>query len=179
MAGERPIDTTSLVGDGVSPAALTGRRWWRQALFGAVAAAVVGLDQATKYLVTSALAPGESWPPDWPVQATYTTNTGAAFGILQGQGALLTVIGLVGLATILLVYLRPAGHPGVVTVPLGLILGGAVGNVIDRLRLGHVIDFIDFPHWPAFNVADSSIVIGTIALAALLALASAPSRQPQ
>jgi signal peptidase II len=88
------------------------------------------------------------------------TNTGAAFGILQGQGFFLTVTTLFGLLAILLYYLYPPMEHGLLRIALGLQLGGAIGNLTDRVRLGGVTDFIDPRYWPAFNIADSAIVIG-------------------
>lgn len=149
-----------------------GARWRRFLVFFAIAALVIVLDQTTKFVIDATLAVGESWPPDWPVQATYTTNTGAAFGILQGQGGFLTVIGVIALVVLLVFFLRPQGHAIPVTVPLALIMGGAIGNIIDRVRLGYVIDFIDFPYWPSFNVADSCISIGIASLLIMTALSS-------
>lgn len=146
--------------------------WLRQrrrgGAFLALALVVLALDQFTKFLVRHSLSPGESFPEGWWVKLTYVTNTGAAFGILQGQVGFLIFSSFVGLLVILFYYWWPPRRSPYLWVTLGLVLGGAAGNLIDRLRLGHVIDFIDFPHWPAFNVADSSIVIGIAFLAWLL-----------
>jgi len=99
------------------------------------------------------------------------TNTGAAFGILQEQNAFLVVTTLIGVAAILLYYWYPPFEHAMMTAAVGMILGGAIGNLSDRLRLGEVTDFIHFPHYPAFNVADSSIVVGVVALVILFLLA--------
>jgi signal peptidase II len=98
---------------------------------------------------------------------THVNNTGAAFGIFQGQSFPLTLVGLLGICVLLLyaffLYRRlPFLNNKLSEVALGLILGGTIGNLIDRLRLGYVTDFIDFHFWPAFNVADSAIVVGAI-----------------
>lgn len=140
----------------------------RDAALLALAVAVFALDQLTKFLVRQTLSPGESFPEGWWVNITHVTNTGAAFGILQGQTVLLIFSSLVGLVAILFYYLWPPRQWPYLWVTLGLVLGGAAGNLIDRLRLGHVTDFIQFPHYPAFNVADSAIVIGIAFLALLL-----------
>jgi signal peptidase II len=133
----------------------------RDAPFFLVAAAVIALDQATKALVRGGLAVGESWPNDgWLVKITHVTNSGAAFGILQGQGVFLTVTAFVAIAAIVVYYAFPPLEHGFLRLALALQLGGAIGNLLDRLRFGEVTDFIDFPHYPQFNVADSSIVIG-------------------
>ena len=135
--------------------------WLRRALFWGAALAVIGLDQLTKGLVRALLDRGESWPDtDWLLRIRYVTNTGAAFGILEDQTAFLIVTTLIGLAAIYLYYRYPPFEHGIVPVAIGMMLGGALGNFIDRVRLGEVTDFIDLGWWPAFNVADSSITIG-------------------
>jgi len=142
-----------------------GRPWLRRGLFLGAAALVLALDQATKETIRAFLDRGESWPsPDWPVRIRYVTNTGAAFGILQDQTAFLIVTTILGLGAIYLYYRYPPFHHLLAPVAIGMMLGGAVGNLLDRVRLGRVTDFIDFPAWPAFNVADSSIVVGVAAL---------------
>jgi signal peptidase II len=130
-----------------------------------IAALVIALDQLTKAIVRHNLALGESWPSDrWLVKITHITNSGAAFGILQGQGAFLTISAFLGMAAIVFYYAFPPLEHGLLRLALGLQLGGAIGNLIDRLRFGEVTDFIHFPHYPAFNVADSSITIGLIVI---------------
>lgn len=137
------------------------RRW----LFLGAAAVVIVLDQVTKALVRAYLDRGESWPDaDWPVKIRYLTNTGAAFGILQNQTTFLIVMAFVGLIAIYLYYRYPPFEHGIVPLAIGLMLGGACGNLIDRIVHGRVTDFIDFPRFPAFNVADSSINIGIAAI---------------
>jgi signal peptidase II len=133
----------------------------RRALFWGAAAAVIALDQATKAVVRASLERGESWP-DWglPFRISHVTNTGAAFGILQDQAAFLVVMALVGLAAIYLYYRNPPFDHWLSAVAIGMMLGGAIGNLIDRVRLGRVTDFIDFDDYPAFNVADSAITVG-------------------
>jgi len=132
--------------------------------------AVIILDQLTKWLVTSAMRLHESISiiPDL-FSLTYIRNSGAAFGILAGSHAgfrlvffgLTSVLALALLGTIY-VRLSPADWIGQVSV--ASIFGGAVGNLIDRIRSGEVIDFLDFSllghHWPAFNVADAAITVG-------------------
>jgi signal peptidase II len=96
------------------------------------------------------------------------TNTGAAFGLFQNANLFFVIVGIV-VSTAIVVYHRfvPDGM-WLVRLSLGLQLGGALGNLIDRLTVGHVIDFLDFQIWPVFNVADSSIVCGAILLALLI-----------
>ena len=135
-----------------------------------VAVLIFALDQFTKYLIRAHLAVGDSFPHDSPVRLVHATNTGAAFGILQGQTFFLVLTTLFGLAAILLYYLYPPMEHGILRLALGLQLGGAIGNLSDRIRVGAVTDFIQFPHWPAFNVADSSIVVGVSAIVIFLTL---------
>lgn len=138
--------------------------------FYGLAGAVVILDQATKLLVQRAFRLGESLPVLPGVfNLTYVLNPGAAFGLLAGaapafRGPFFIAVSVLAIAVICYYHARYArGHP-LPTVGLALILGGALGNLIDRLRVGMVIDFLDFYlgayHWPAFNVADSGITVG-------------------
>lgn len=148
-------------------------------VFFLVAALVVGLDQLTKYLVRANLALGESFPDEGPVRIIHVTNTGAAFGILQGQTVFLVITTFLGLAAILLYYLYPPMEHGVLRLALGLQLGGAVGNLTDRVRVGKVTDFVDVGPWPAFNVADSSIVVGVTVIVSFFLLAEYWQRRGQ
>jgi signal peptidase II len=148
-------------------------RWRRDLLFFSTAAAALALDQVTKHVVRATLERGDSFPESWPVRFVHVTNTGAAFGILQEQNAFLVVTTVIGVAAILVYYWYPPFEHAIMTAAVGMILGGAIGNLSDRLRLGEVTDFIDFPHYPAFNVADSCIVVGVAALVIFLLL-----RQP-
>jgi signal peptidase II len=139
---------------------------FRPLLFWGAAAAVLALDQLTKAIVQASLEKGESWPDaDWPVRIRYVTNSGAAFGILEDETVFLTVMAFIGIAAIYLYYRFPPFDHWVVPIAIGMLLGGAAGNLLDRVRLGEVTDFIDFPRFPAFNVADSSINIGIAAIA--------------
>lgn len=113
--------------------------------------------------------PGMSLPKEGFLRLTHVQNTGSAFGILTNQTFLLTVIALVGILFILLLYYQFFSPVTLSTTVLGLILGGAAGNLIDRLRFGYVTDFIDVLlwgdfHWPSFNFADASITVGALIL---------------
>jgi signal peptidase II len=140
---------------------------------------VIVADQVTKALVRSSLSIGESIPETGWVRITHATNTGASFGLFQGQSTFFVIVSMIGVAAILAYSLffyrrfplldRMWGRVG-----LGLVMGGAAGNLVDRLRFGRVTDFIDFSFWPAFNVADSATVVGVIILAATL-LFTAPA----
>jgi signal peptidase II len=139
-----------------------------------IVSTVIVLDQITKALVQNLMHLYQSIAivPNF-IHLIYLKNTGAAFGFLAGPRSSLRIVFFVlvsgvaiGCVSYLLKNLRP-GRTSLV-VSLSLILGGAVGNLIDRLRTGEVVDFIDLHwhhlHWPAFNVADSSITIGVILL---------------
>lgn len=151
-------------------------------------AAVTGLDQLTKSMVLAGFRLYESIPviPGF-FNLTFITNTGAAFGLLAGEQTLLRQVFFIAVAMVALLVLffsyRHLHSQGRLFVhAIGLIAGGAVGNLIDRLRFGHVVDFLDFYvkgyHWPAFNVADSAITIGVglFILGSLLAPAENESR---
>jgi len=142
----------------------------RNVAFFLIALLIVIADQLSKLWIRTNLAVGQSLPEVGFPRLTHVTNTGAAFGLFHGQSFALTIVGLVGVATLLiyavLLYRRfPFSDNRLSWVGLGLVLGGTAGNIIDRLRLGHVTDFIDFGFWPAFNIADSSIVVGVFVLA--------------
>ena len=151
-------------------------------IFPLTALLVVVADQLIKLWIRSNLATGESLFEVGFFRLTRVHNTGAAFGLFQGQSFLLTIIALVGVAALLLYafffhHKFPFLDNRLGKLALGLVLGGTVGNLIDRIYLGYVTDFIDFNFWPAFNIADSAIVVGIIILAySLLSLATARKR---
>lgn len=127
-----------------------------------VAGLVVLLDQATKAIAAAKLSPGASVPAvGGIVSFTLVENTGAGFGLFRNQALALVLISAAAISFTAFYILKkkPAYY-----VPLSLILGGAVGNLIDRMRFGHVVDFIDIHWWPVFNLADSCITIGSLAL---------------
>ena len=129
-----------------------------------VAAGVIALDQLTKALVRGGLAFGERREViGGVVDVVNVRNSGVAFGFLAGGGAILVVGTAVALLALVLFFATHTGR-SLVWLPTGLLLGGAVGNLIDRAREGSVTDFVKFPHFPAFNVADTAITFGVIAL---------------
>jgi signal peptidase II len=141
----------------------------RTVLFRAVAlgAAIVGLDQLTKDTVAAGIAPGHEQSLLPGVHLVHVHNTGVAFGVLSGGGAIVLVCTLLALAALIVYFVAHPGRRGL-WVPTGLLLGGAIGNLIDRLMHGSVTDFIKLPYWPAFNVADMAITFGVIALLIVL-----------
>ena len=130
---------------------------------GAVAAGVVALDQLTKALVRDGLALGERRDLAAGIDLVNVRNSGIAFGFLSDGGAALVVGTAVALLALVVFFVTHTGR-ALVWLPTGLLVGGAVGNVIDRAREGSVTDFVKFPHFPAFNVADMSITFGVVAL---------------
>jgi signal peptidase II len=132
-----------------------------------VAAAVVAADQLTKAIVSGQIAPGERVTVLPGVHLVRASNPGIAFSQLAGGGALVVVIGLVALGALLFFFFTHL-HRRLVWLPTGLLIGGAAGNLIDRLRLGAVTDFVKLPHWPAFNVADACITVGVLTLVYVL-----------
>lgn len=149
---------------------------WRGGLFLVIAAFVVTLDQTSKLLVRSYLDPYETIPLVGCLSLTNVRNTGSAFGLFANQAFLLTVVAIVVLVAILLFYRYFSRYNILGISALGLVFGGAVGNLIDRLRFGYVTDFVDVRlwrdfHWPAFNVADSAITVGSIMLVIFIFLA--------
>ncbi len=124
------------------------------------ASLVVILDQLSKLVIRLNMSPGQSIPEEGVLRLTYVTNTGGAFGLFANQTFLIALTAAIGAIVILLYYRYPPFHSTLVKTGLGLMLGGAVGNLIDRIRLGCVIDFLNLGGWPVFNLADSAIVIG-------------------
>ncbi len=132
--------------------------------------AVIAVDQFTKFLVKMNLDLGESWPAEGLVRLTYGTNTGTAFGLFPNQTGVLIVASVIAIGFLVYFYRAHAMPRAVLRFAIGLQLGGAFGNLFDRLRSGSVVDFIDIGWWPIFNVADSSIVLGMTLLIGILLL---------
>jgi signal peptidase II len=146
---------------------------WKKWTFLLIAAIVVVADQLTKSWIRANLLPGESLPEIGPLIITHIGNTGSAFGLFTDQAFLLTLIAIGGLVVILFFFRHLPKSTVLSSITLGLVFGGAVGNLIDRIRIGHVTDFIYVRlwgdvYWPAFNIADASISIGVIVLAIYL-----------
>jgi signal peptidase II len=138
-----------------------GGRGWGAAI--ALAAGVIAIDQLTKALVRHSLEPGERVDVIFGVDLARISNRGIAFGFLGDGGALVLVITVVALAAMLIWFAMAPSRPGL-WVAVGLLIGGALGNLIDRIRIDSVTDFIDPPLWPAFNFADIAITLGAVAL---------------
>jgi signal peptidase II len=128
-----------------------------------VAALVLGLDQLTKHLIRTGIQVGDKQKFLPFIDLVHVRNTGVAFSLFAGGGTIVLVLTLIALAA-LTGYLIWRPERPYLWVPTGMLIGGAIGNLIDRLAHGAVTDFIKFPFWPAFNVADTSITLGVFAL---------------
>jgi signal peptidase II len=154
-----------------------GAGLWQWLGLAAVAAAAIAADQATKAIVSSSLALGESADVAGALSIHHVQNSGIAFGLFPT--ATLGVIVLTGVAVtwMLIFFARSGGRHPILPVALGLLLGGSLSNLVDRVRLGHVTDFLDFRFWPAFNLADFFIVAGVAVLIGALLLADREPRR--
>jgi signal peptidase II len=144
---------------------------WRRAL--AVCGAVVLIDQISKAIVVSSLSVGQHESIGLGFSLTNTPNAGLAFGIGQGEGFVLAVT-VAALALVLVWFALDPTRPSL-WLAVGLLAGGALGNLADRVRMDAVTDFIDPPLWPTFNLADVAITLGALGLV-LVSLSPAPSR---
>jgi signal peptidase II len=142
---------------------------------GLVAAAVVIADQLTKQLVRSSIALGATRHLLPGVTLVHAQNSGIAFSLLTGSEAGVIVVTLVVVAAILGYFARQGERRGM-WLACGLIVGGALGNLVDRLRAGLVTDFIKLPHWPAFNLADAAITLGVLSLFLIVGRGGAAAR---
>lgn len=149
------------------------RRPW--AFAGALCGAVVLVDQLSKAAIENRLVPGEDVGVAGPLSLTYAHNEGVAFGLAGGGGALLIALTVVALGVLVWWFRRNTGRAGA-WVAAGLIGGGALGNLADRVSSGSVTDFIDVSAWPPFNVADVGITAGVALLVVLLA--QEPAKEP-
>lgn len=133
--------------------------------FAVMAAAVLASDQVSKLLIVNNLRPYQSIPETGLLRLTHVTNSGSAFGLLQGQTAFLILVSVIGVLGVLFYYRVNGRESALLRYSLGLLLGGALGNLTDRLVRGEVVDFINVRLWsdfyfPTFNVADSALTIG-------------------
>ena len=158
---------------------------WRNIALAVVTLLIILADQLSKTWIRDNLFSGQKLYDAGFFQIINISNTGAAFGIFPGQALALTIISFIGAAVLLvfafIIYRRwPAFNSMWIKLAVALLLGGTIGNLIDRLRLGYVTDFINFKIWPAFNVADSAVTIGVILIAYfVLRLALAEKHQDE
>jgi signal peptidase II len=169
--------------DGLTPVSVAERSLaagaWQWAGLVAVAVAAVVADQVTKHIVTSTLALDESVPVAGPLSIHHVQNSGIAFGLFSSATAVVTVLTGVAVVWMVVFFARSGARHPVLPAALGLLIGGSLSNLVDRIRLHHVTDFIDLRWWPAFNLADSFIVIGVAILLGALVAADRAPRPPR
>lgn len=141
-----------------------------------VAAAAIVADQVTKQVIGRTLALGESVDIVGPFSIHHVQNSGIAFGLFASRTAFVIAVTAVAVGLMLWFFARSGRRHPVLPVALGLVLGGSIANLIDRVRLGHVTDFLDLVAWPAFNLADTFIVVGVAILFGALVLADRSHR---
>jgi signal peptidase II len=181
---ERPVDVrVGSATNGLAPISVAersvgaGPRQWVG--LGAVVAAAVLADQLTKYVVSSELALDEQAHVLGPFSIHHVQNSGIAFGLFSSATAVVTLLTAAAVAWMLVFFWRSGSRHPVLPAALGLLIGGSVSNLVDRVRLGHVTDFLDFDYWPAFNLADTFIVVGVAILLLALVAADRAPKPPQ
>ena len=137
---------------------------------GAVVLAAIAADQLTKLIVSTQLELDESLHVIGPLSIHHVQNSGIAFGLFASATPAVTALTALAVGWMLVYFARSGARHPVLPVALGLLIGGSTSNLLDRIRLGHVTDFIDFKYWPAFNLADSFIVVGVAILFVTLLL---------
>ena len=154
-----------------------GARQWVG--LGAIAVAAVGADQLTKQVVARTLALGEEVEIVGPFSIHHVQNSGIAFGLFSQATSVVIVLTALAVAWMLVFFARSGRRHPILPAALGFVLGGSIANLVDRIRLGHVTDFLDVRYWPAFNLADTFIVVGVAILFAALAGSDRQSRRPR
>ncbi len=167
--------------DGLAPISVAARSLAAQPVhwlsLAVVALAAVAADQLTKHVVASQVALGDEIKVLGPFTIHHVQNSGIAFGLFASATAVVIALTLIAVAWMIGYFARSGARHPLLPVAVGLLLGGSASNLADRIRLGHVTYFLDFRYWPAFNLADSFIVIGVaILLGALAAADRAPRR---
>ena len=140
-------------------------------------AVVIGVDQLTKFLVRENMTIGQSIPAEGFFRLTYHTNSGTIFGLFPNATLVLTVISVLAIAFLIYFYRSQRALGPLTRLAIGLLLGGAFGNLIDRLAMGRVTDFVDVGRWPIFNVADASITVGIFVLILFMTFTPARDRK--
>lgn len=125
-----------------------------------IAGTAVAADQLTKAVIVTQLPLGDTAATIGPFSIHHVQNTGIAFGLFADSTSAVIALTAVAVAAMLVFFARTAQRHPLVPVALGLVIGGSIANLLDRVRLGHVTDFLDFAYWPAFNLADTFIVVG-------------------
>ena len=167
--------------DGIAPISVAARSLAAQPVhwigLGAVAVAAVVADQLTKHVVASQVSLDDEVKVLGPFTIHHVQNSGIAFGFFSSATAAVIVLTLIAIGWMVAYFARAGARHPLLPVAVGLLIGGSVSNLTDRVRLGHVTDFLDFRYWPAFNLADSFIVIGVAVLLGALVAADRPPRR--
>jgi signal peptidase II len=137
----------------------------------AIGFAALLADQLTKQLVVSTMEQGESFDVIGPLSIHHVHNSGIAFGIFSTWAGPVTLLTAIAILWMVGYFARSGARHPVLPIALGFLIGGSIGNLVDRIRLGHVTDFLDLTYWPAFNLADTFIVVGVAILMASLVAA--------
>jgi signal peptidase II len=178
----RPLDIrVGSATDGLTPLSMaerslaaSGAQWLALC---AIALSAIAADQLTKHLVTVGLRLDEGLHVVGPFWIHHVRNSGIAFGLFSSATAVVIVLTAIAIAWMLWYFARSGARHPVLPVALGLVIGGSVSNLLDRVRLGYVTDFLDFRYWPAFNLADSFIVVGVGILLVALAVSDREPRR--
>ena len=179
----RPLDVrVGSNADGLTPLSMAerplGASFAQWLALAAIALSAIAADQLTKHVVVSHLRLDEGVHVIGPFWIHHVRNSGIAFGLFASATPIVIVLTALAVLWMAAYFARSGARHPVLPVALGFVIGGSVSNLLDRVRLGYVTDFIDLRYWPAFNLADSFIVIGVgILLAALLAADKAPRRR--
>jgi len=169
--------------DGLAPISVAARslaarpRHW--VALAAIAVAAIIADQLTKHVVASQLWLDENVKVLGPFSIHHVQNSGIAFGLFAQATGVVIVLTLVAIAWMIVYFSRSGARHPLLPVAVGLLIGGSISNLADRIRLGHVTDFLDLRYWPAFNLADSFIVIGVAILLGALVSADRAPRRPR
>jgi signal peptidase II len=169
--------------DGLTPISVAERRlgatWTQWASLATVALSALGADQLTKAIVTSRLDLYDEVHVVGPFSIHHVTNSGIAFGLFASATSIVILLTSLAVAWMLYFFARSGSRHPILPVALGLVMGGSLSNLFDRVRLGHVTDFLDLRYWPAFNLADTFIVVGVAALLLALVVSDRNAAKPQ
>ena len=180
----RPADVrVGSTTDGLTPISVAKRQlgatWPQWASLGAVGLFALGADQLTKAIVTSRLDLNDEVYVVGSFSIHHVTNSGIAFGLFARGTTIVILLTSLAVAWMLYFFARSGSRHPILPVALGLVIGGSVSNLVDRVRLGHVTDFLDLRYWPAFNLADTFIVVGVAALLLALVASDRNAARPQ
>jgi signal peptidase II len=156
-----------------------GATWVQWVSLAAVAFSALAADQLTKAIVTSRLDLYDQVHVVGSFSIHHVTNSGIAFGFFSSATPIVILLTSLAVAWMLYFFARSGSRHPILPVALGLVIGGSVSNLVDRVRLGHVTDFLDLRYWPAFNLADTFIVVGVAALLLALVISDRNSVRPQ